>query len=121
MDASDVVYNGIYKGAKNKGASERSSLNHALLGVKLFKQSSFPDKSVGKMIDRLISSALKESKSPKNKPTAKSFIPRNPQSKQKNKPKIKRSPVKNAQRNFVSKKVKDRKFKSSDGLWSNKI
>jgi len=36
-------------------------------------------------------------------------------------PQIKRAPVRNAQRDFVSKKVNDRKFKSSDGLWSNKI
>jgi hypothetical protein len=62
MDAKDVVYNGIYKGAINKGAAERAALNHALQGVKLFKQSSFHDKSVGKMIERLIASAVKESK-----------------------------------------------------------
>ncbi len=65
MDANDVVYNGIYKGSKNKGASERSSLNHALQGVKLFKQSSFLDKTVGKMIERMISAAIKEYKAAK--------------------------------------------------------
>lgn len=65
MNASDIVYNGIYKGAINKGASERAALNHALQGVKSYKQSSFRDKSVGKMIDRLIASAVKESKKTK--------------------------------------------------------
>lgn len=36
-------------------------------------------------------------------------------------PQIKRAPAKNAQRDFVSKKVNDRKFKSDDKLWSKKL
>ena len=36
-------------------------------------------------------------------------------------PQIKRKPVKNASRDFVSDEVKGRNFKSSDGLWSKKF
>ena len=36
-------------------------------------------------------------------------------------PQIKRRPIKHASDGFVSNKVKDRKFNSSDGLWSKKL
>ena len=36
-------------------------------------------------------------------------------------PQIRRRPVKNTSGGFVSDKVKDRSFKSSDGLWSKKL
>jgi len=36
-------------------------------------------------------------------------------------PQVKRKPVNNARQSFVSDVVKERKFNSSDGLWSNKI
>ncbi len=69
MNAIDVVYNGIYKGALYLKASERSAHKHAQMGCKMYKQSSYVDKNAGQMIERMITDAVNESKAEmKNEP-----------------------------------------------------
>ncbi len=62
MNAIDVVYDGIYKSSLKQKASTRSAHKHAQMGCKMYKQSSFADKTVGKMIERMIKEATQESK-----------------------------------------------------------
>jgi len=118
MNAIDMVYNGIYKGAKAKGASEFSAVKHANMGVKRYKQSAFTGKTVGKMIEGMITDAVKESKQPKKK--AVTVIPAKPKQ-SKPKPKTKTRPISNRPSSFASQTVRDRTFKSDDQLWSVKL
>ncbi len=62
MDIANFVYDSIIKESVKGGASEGIARRHAEMGKKIFKQSSFIDKTAGKMIERMIKEAVKDSK-----------------------------------------------------------
>jgi len=114
MDIAEFVYDSIIKEAVKAGSNEPIARRHAKIGKQMFNQSSFIDKTVGKMIERMVKESVKESKMLKSKAKKPDVIPRKTPAKpakKKVKPKS----------NFTSDKVKKRKFNSGDGLWSKEL
>ena len=62
MEIAEFVYDSIIKEAVKGGSNQAIARRHAEMGKKMFKQSSFIDKTVGKMIERMAKEAVKDSK-----------------------------------------------------------
>jgi hypothetical protein len=62
MDIANFVYDSIIKEAVKDGSNQAIARRHAEFGKKMYKQSSFIDKTVGKMIERMVKESVKESK-----------------------------------------------------------
>ncbi|MBL4622890.1 MAG: hypothetical protein JKY89_10870 [Immundisolibacteraceae bacterium] len=122
MDASDVVYNGIYKGAKAKGAADISAVKYANMGARMYRQSSFSGGSVSKLIDSMILEASKESKKSKKRmaPMPAVIVADKVKPKPRSKP-SKPKAFASKPSSIASQTVRDRKFASDDGLWSKPI
>lgn len=120
MDASDVVYSGIYKGAKAKGAAETSAIKHAHMGAKMYRESSFSDGTVSKMMERMILEAGKEAKKPKKRMASMPVVAAKAKPKPRSKP-SKPKAFTSKPSSIASQTVRERKFTSSDGLWSKPV
>lgn len=62
MDLNQFVYDAIKKEAEKRDALPQFARRNARIGCQMYKQSSFFDKTVGKMIERMVKEAVKESK-----------------------------------------------------------
>ena len=119
MSISKFVFDSIIKAATKGGATESSARRFADIGVTDFERSSFLDKNVGQMIDRLSKEAIKQSKvSSKKQPPR--LAPAAPKKKTKPKEPVKRKITNSARNDFVSQKVKERTYPGG-GLWSKKL
>ncbi len=119
MSISKFVFDSIIKAATKGGAIESSARRFADIGVTDFERSSFLDKNVGQMIDRLSKEAIKQSKVSSKKQLPR-LAPAAPKKKAKPKAPVKRKITNSARNDFVSQKVKDRKYHDG-GLWSKKL
>lgn len=57
MNNTDYIYDQIFKGAINNGASERNAKDHAVMGLDDFRKNRF--QKHGKLIEERIKAAVK--------------------------------------------------------------
>jgi len=62
MDLNQFVYDAIKREAEKRGALAQFAQRNAEIGCQMYKQSSFFDKTAGKMIERMVKEAVKETK-----------------------------------------------------------